>query len=246
MSPFEELAKTVAELKQEVDRLKAARECSNLVGRWLFYAPSCRFEEICSLWAQHSEGTRMEVHGFIYEGIRGVRQYFLNENIAHDNLELRKGLMNVQVGTTEVMEVAEDGETARATYISPGLETDVYRNRPGFEELVADLGLEEGKAYGKWAWKKYAFEFIREDGIWKIWRFRQYPFIKTPYERCWTTKLPFPAAAYENNGSDRVSSSPRWFYGVNAIYPDYDPDPPVQYKNIGDLNGALPFIEESE
>lgn len=56
MSNFEELAKTVAELKQEVDRLKAARECSNLVGRWLFYAPACRFEEICSLWAQHSKG----------------------------------------------------------------------------------------------------------------------------------------------------------------------------------------------
>lgn len=242
MKTIEELSRAVEELAAKVDRLEAARACSNLVGRWLFYLPSCRFEELCSLWAQHTAGTELEIHGFIYEGIKGVRQYFINENISHDDMEARKGLMNVQTYTTEVMEVAADGNSARATYISPGIETDVYHDRPGFEELVKDLDLYDGKATGRWAWKKFAFEFIKEDGQWKIWKYRQYALIKTPYERSWTTKLAFPSGAYMQNKADRISEDSRWFYAPDTLYPDYDPDPPVSYTSYDNIGDVKPFI----
>ena len=138
--------------------------------------------------------------------------------------------------------MAADGKSARAVYISPGIETDVFHDKPGFENVRDELGLEDGKACGKWAWKKYAFEFVLEDGEWKIWHFRQYALIKTPYDRPWTQILPFPPGAYCDNHASRVREDARWFYTAETVYPDYDPDPPKAYENLDKLGDVVPFM----
>jgi hypothetical protein len=63
-----------------------------------------------------------------------------------------------------VIEVAADGKTAKGLWDSFG------PNVNGLAEV------------GGWSWAKYAVDFIKVDGQWKIWHFQLYPVFNTPYD----------------------------------------------------------------
>ncbi len=54
-----------------------------------------------------------------------------------------------------MIEVAGDRETAKGVWISPG-----YTTMPTLDRLVA-----------YWHWDRYAVDFVREEGEWRIWHF---------------------------------------------------------------------------
>ena len=66
------------------------------------------------------------------------------------------------VQTTPIIEIAGDGETAKGVWESPGL-------------LMA-AQIRDGKVNkkGGWFWEKYAVDFVKEDGEWKIWHIAMY------------------------------------------------------------------------
>jgi len=65
------------------------------------------------------------------------------------------GQLLLHVTTTAVIEVAEDGQTAKAFWYSPG--------------LVAETG-QSGNAI----WEAYGVDFVKENGEWKIWHLHMY------------------------------------------------------------------------
>jgi hypothetical protein len=64
--------------------------------------------------------------------------------------------------STPVIEVAGDGKTAKGIWESPGLH---------FQAQVKDGKISKN---GSWFWEKYAADFVKEDGKWKIWHIAMY------------------------------------------------------------------------
>lgn len=57
--------------------------------------------------------------------------------------------------TTPIIEVAGDGKTAKGIFYSPGYVTQVW----------------QGQQTSQWMWERYAVDFLKKDGEWKIWHF---------------------------------------------------------------------------
>ena len=72
--------------------------------------------------------------------------------------EETKGFFSWHTITTPVVEVAADGQTAKGIWYTPGI--------AGF--------FPEGKSNFNWMFEKYGVDFIREDGVWKIWHMHVY------------------------------------------------------------------------
>jgi len=64
--------------------------------------------------------------------------------------------------STPVIEVAGDGKTAKGIWESPGL------------HMQAQIGDGKVSKQGGWFWEKYAADFVKEDGKWKIWHIAMY------------------------------------------------------------------------
>lgn len=88
-----------------------------------------------------------------------------------ENLGVGSWIAHTQ--TTPIIEVAGDGKTAKGVWYSPGasLSTSV---RDG--KLVTS---------GTWFWEKYAVDFIKEDGKWKIWHQHMFYDVTAPIGSNW-------------------------------------------------------------
>jgi len=43
------------------------------------------------------------------------------------------------------------------------------------------------KVWAHWVWCKYAIDFLKQDGQWRIWRFRCYELARAPFEENWVS-----------------------------------------------------------
>jgi hypothetical protein len=86
-----------------------------------------------------------------------------------------------------VIEVAGDGRTAKGVWLMAGTESGL--TDPEVAEAFPDM-YSEGEVLGKkvwahWVWCKYAIDFLRQDGEWKIWKFRCYELARAPFHEDW-------------------------------------------------------------
>ena len=137
--------------------------------------------------------------------------------------------------TTPVIEVAADGETAKGVWISPGHET------------FPIVG--EGAPKPHWSWGRYAVDFRREKGKWKIWHLHVLTTFRTPYGQDWVdvaTNRP-SYLPEEGNQEDTVGVADRGV-SVNAPYhpdraPEYQPVPPDPYRTWANTFSATDRYE---
>lgn len=71
--------------------------------------------------------------------------------------------------TTPLIEVAGDGQTAKGVWYAPGYLTH----------------LDGDKFSANWMWERYAIDFVKEDGEWKIWHFNVFTDLGQPFEKSW-------------------------------------------------------------
>jgi len=124
--------------------------------------------------------------------------------------------MRVNTLTTPVIEVAGDGETARAVWFCPGLEGATP------------------------TWIKYGCDFKKQDGEWKIWHLHVYGMLMGL-----EAKESFTPNTTANKGADKPPTT-NWEYSKAATYIPYEPAPPQPYdtwdynkispKSYGDPN----------
>ena len=107
--------------------------------------------------------------------------------------------LHVRGLTTPVIEVAGDGETARAVWLCPGLE-----------------GMTP-------AWTKYGCDFKKQDGEWKIWHLHAYG-LASGLE----AKESFTPGTKAENGADKPPTT-SWEYSNSAKYIPLEPEPPKPY-----------------
>ena len=120
-----------------------------------------------------------------YQGIDGVRKCYLEDHGDRNDPEIQnspilKGGMMMHCMNTEIIEVSEDGQTAKAAFFSDGHETYIEGRVPGFYDPSV-----EPVPHAEWCWGAYAVDFIKDDGEWKIWHMRLYPISKSEYGESW-------------------------------------------------------------
>jgi len=148
-------------------------EIQNLMGRRAFYHAAGRNELEFAMFARRKSDISWGHNQGYWVGADSIRKYYVEQHAeaGRANLarmtrlypELKNDPANVGAGdfvmhtlTTPVIEVAGDGQTAKGVWYTPGAVG------------VTDA---QGRLTGAWLWERYAVDFIREDGQWRIWHF---------------------------------------------------------------------------
>ena len=211
-----------------IERLEAAQACRNLMGKYSYYHTAFRNRDYVALWADREDCYYRFPFGE-YRGIEAIRHCYLVEHgdRADPGMDKRlQGMLMMHEMDTEVLEVAEDGLTAKGCWISPGHETVPAKN------------LKEGEAPrgdANWCWGKYEVEFIKENGQWKIWHMILYPLFKTSFYKSWGE----PGAEALKPGTINPMTGQKnpdyWVYDTGAVYPADEPEPPLPYGSYADM-----------
>jgi hypothetical protein len=230
------LESRIARLEEDntrLQRVKDAQEIQNVFSLHEYYHQAGRHaDEMDAIWAQKTPGLAMEeaVLNGRYVGLEAVRGYYVDffERFFQQGLEeMRKiypgvdtepgssmpfGVQLLHTLTTPIIEVAEDRETAKAVWISPGY-------------VTAPSG---GRLQAFWHWDRYAIDFAREEAGWKIWHFWVGKDFSTPYETSWVE------AAFDPTGIqlDSVPGFPKPNAPSQTHYSGYSPFRPARFVPV--------------
>jgi hypothetical protein len=162
----------MGELSLEEKMLQAyeTQQIRNLMGRYEYFHTAKMHRETKKLFALKTGGAFIDNSSLgRYDGEDGIERFFVK---FHEEMDGdKKGSLCIHTLTTEVIEIARDGQTAKGLWFSPGLETRKSQKTGSLE------------AY--WVWGKYYVEFIKEDGEWKFWHFYITDSMQCEYHRSW-------------------------------------------------------------
>lgn len=221
---------TIEEITRGQERLKAIDECHNLVMNMSYLLASNLTREFVAEWANRDDDMLVMPWG-CYDGIAGVTRCFtvdhkdINDEGAFEAL---KGSLNCDSITAPIIEIADDGETARGVFVTHRMETTPYHNE-----------IEDRSYQCMWQWGWYGVDFVKEDGAWKIWHLRIYPCFKVDFGQDW--------AKQEYSGFDlRVPTPDRpapenYKYNTEEMFPENYPPIPEAYATFGDVAPGYAF-----
>lgn len=232
----------------EGERAFAALQVQNLMSKHEFYhAAGMNLEEVDALWVNR-KGSFASTATFgspawVMYGVETVRKAYGEQNQANRVAALKKlseldpSIKNVpenlgaghewamHTSTTPVIEVAGDGKTAKGIWYSPGM------------GLMAQVGDGKVAAGGTFFWEKYAGDFVKENGVWKIWHMQMsYDF--TPglpqewvknYTKVYDEALANavkPQGEFREAGERAAFNLPDGFRKPKYSYPAYSPTRP--------------------
>ncbi len=202
ISLMEERLSFLEQENARLDKANDAHEIQNVMSLHEYYHAACMHqEELDSIWAKQADDVAFEEALFEarFVGLEAIKTYYVD--FMRDTLfksarpliqtffpqikddpaeELAPGLAYMHTVTTPVIEVAEDGATAKGVWVSPGFTT-----MPTMEKL---------QAY--WHWDRYGVDFIKEDGRWKIWHFFVGRVFTCAYEKGWVETVADEQEAY--------------------------------------------------
>ena len=173
----------VAAVRALAQRAEDRGQVENLFNRYMYLHNAFQDEQIIPLWV--AEGT---------PGIRArytnAGQYTTWESVTryHRDRPSPEGKLILHATTTPVIEVAADGKTAKGVWNVTGNESgltdpEVAKESPDY--MYSPGEVQGKKVWAHWVWCKYAVDFLRQDGEWKIWKFRCYELLRAPFEENW-------------------------------------------------------------
>lgn len=141
---------------KEVERLDDIAQITNVASGHEYYHSAWMHQaEIENLWSKRDDiswtnntdkyNNRKSFWRFYVENLKTFSQH---------------GTLAYHMLTTPIIQVAGDGQTAKAIFMSFG--------------NVAGPGMNGGPPQAQWTEEKYGIDFIKEDGQWKIWHLRTY------------------------------------------------------------------------
>ncbi|MBN1227604.1 MAG: nuclear transport factor 2 family protein, partial [Deltaproteobacteria bacterium] len=163
--------------EQKMQRVLDYMEIQNVMAKHsYYYAAQEQWKELDEAWSKKRDDISYGHNDGYYVGRKSVEAYYGQKNetrrkqtlesISRLYPEIKNIKENEGVGdlvmhtlTTPYIEIAEDGQTAKGVWMSIG--------------LCSGTG-NDGKASAIWLWEKFATDFIKEDGEWKIWHFQIY------------------------------------------------------------------------
>lgn len=188
----------VAELSRsaQISRDRAAVE--NLFGRYMTLHNAFRDPEIIPLWVK--------------KGTPDVRAQYSNNGIYtnwdnimsyHAQRPNPPGKLIYHFLASPIIEVAEDGQTAKGMWLMSGLESgltspEAAKGAPEFM-YEKNVTIDGKRVWMHTVYAKYGVDFIKQDGEWKIWHFHCFEVARAPYGMGW---IPFAAAAQDSPFAD--------------------------------------------
>jgi len=147
----------------------------------------------------------------------------------HPEVENKKenwgiGTLIVHTLTTPLIEIAEDGQTAKGIWDSPGIMSEINW---------------DGTPSANYMWEKYGVDFVKEDGEWKIWHVRTYYDAVYGTNKSWTDPPPNPPAPQMPHNAilpkaDKSLSVTYNAYSPTTV-PQLIPEMPEPYKTFSDV-----------
>lgn len=239
------VAKDAGEISN-ADRALAMLQVQNTMSRHAYYhATGDNLAEIDALWVDRN-GANARTATFaspmwVMNGLEVVRRAYGEENqkrradaltaLAAVDPGVKDIPANLGAGhewamhtnTTPVIEVAGDGNTAKGVWYSPG--------------MGLFTKIENGKAVvgGVFFWEKYGGDFIRENGVWKIWHLQMAYDFTPGLPREWTDPLAArsgisvtmgPGGAAPKEAGERMTDMPPGFTKPKYSYPNFSPGRP--------------------
>jgi hypothetical protein len=170
-------ATNVEKMKLQQDRILAKMAVENLMGRLVYYRAANMNQKCTELFANGDPDLKIQVPPGIYEGPDAAIRVYGDPEAKQKAAS--PGELHFHTLVSPVIEVAGDARTARALWMSPGA---VSRVRGG-------------TASASWAWTKYAADFKKVNGEWKIWHQRIITVFNTAYDTPWTETKAAPQMA---------------------------------------------------
>jgi hypothetical protein len=197
------VAKSVAKksLEEKVQYLLDYIEVETLMHTYGYKLDHFQFDDIVELFAKKTPGVRVEMMWGVYEGIEGVRRLYSGYHNWSCGKPPKPGYWSTLMDVNTIIEVAGDGKTAKAVSECVGHETFPV----------------EGKMQAFWCNAKRGFDFVKEDGKWKIWHYHVYGGYYTPFEKSWVEEAEHP----EYTGPDEFKAdrppTTHWMYTQKAV-----------------------------
>lgn len=222
-----ELEQRLADLDRKLARTQARGEIENVWSRYQYLHTAFRDEEIIrDLWVKPGTAgiSAQYTNTGIYNTWDSVMEY-------HRNRPTPAGKLLVHFITTPLVEVAEDGETAKGMWIVAGVESGLSDPEVAARAPASffEAGLVNGKkAWTHWVQIRYGLDFLKQDGEWRIWHFRCVEISRAPFSKNW---IAFAAEMEANQATARFHNDLAYFGddGRPVFMPPVDGPP----KSVG-------------
>jgi hypothetical protein len=239
-----------AEQNLELQRALAYGEIQNVMAAHTYcYEAQKQAYEIETYWSKRDDIS----YGSEHVGREATINYFVKTNDAAHKAKLKKmselfpnevknvpenegiGDMVIHLATTPYIEVAGDCKTAKGLWYVPSINVEIDQN---------------GEPVPVTIWEKCDVDFIKEDGKWKIWHFRQWvqfaaPLNKSLVDGSWQLSRPFfnPQPSNQQSGEQRKSQEQARDqrdknYSTRRVA-GWAPDLPKPYNTWSDLTSGV-------
>ncbi|KAK1997181.1 hypothetical protein LX36DRAFT_749906 [Colletotrichum falcatum] len=171
--------------EQLAERAQARVTIENIFSKYMHLHNAFRDEEIKPLWVKRgTEGIHAQYTNVgVYTDYDSVMKY-------HSGRPSPVGKLILHMTNTPVIEVAEDGQTAKGFWLMNGLESGMANpNNVGAmpENLYepVEKNVQGKRVWAHWVWCQYALDFLKQEGEWKICHFRCIEVARAPYSENW-------------------------------------------------------------
>ncbi len=209
------------ELSLSLFRLRAARECENLAGRFAYFFTASQTHKLAALFARRSD-LRIEMPWGVYNGADAAERCFERDMTDRDSTDAQRidedvrGRLVMNDTTSGIVEVAGDGDTAKGLWMFPGVEGYKLENGP--------------EAF--WNWSFLRIDFVFEDGAWKIWHLTDAACYNTPYFEDWGSGKRFVYTPKHCSADEPAPA--HYVYTADAVFPDDELGIPLPYETWGE------------
>jgi len=205
-----ELKQMVEALRKEVSDLSDQQEVEKLQYKYGYYIDKCLYKEVVDLYSDHPDAY-VEFLGGRYRRKAGVQRLYrarFAQHFVNNRNGPVYGFLLDHAQMQGIVDVSADGTHACGrfrTIMSAGVHKNIAEKHPrGFCQW--------------WEGGVYENEYIKEDGKWKIFKLRYFPFWHADYSKGWSNKeigefVPFETSTYPENATgpdERVEQLMLW------------------------------------
>jgi hypothetical protein len=184
MNPLSAEGKHELTRDQKLQRVLDYEEIANLMARKEYYHSAQKNQqELDELWANDPDDVFAQNQGY-FVGMKNIEPYYGLLNVKMQAIQLAEarkvypqipdspasygvGMYIIHSLTTQIIEVAGDGKTAKGVWYSPGMVIGPPDSSGKPTEAV-------------WLWERYGVDFLKQSGVWKVWHAHVYTDLAAP------------------------------------------------------------------
>ncbi|OOQ86999.1 hypothetical protein PEBR_18920 [Penicillium brasilianum] len=208
---FEDLKKQVAALQRELSRVSDEAEVRKAHHKYGYYIDKSLFDEAVDMFSDHPD-TYVEFLGARYRGKESIRRLYkgvFGEQFVGSRNGPIRGFLDDHLMMQDIIDVDHTGRHA-------------WGRIRMFTQAGTHESIKDKYPQGQLQWWEggiYENEYIKEDGIWKFFRYRFFPFYNASYEKGWSfTPLEHPLFLTKTFPEDPVG--PDEFIEQRLQWPD--------------------------